>query len=295
MSEKRTSRGSLATGLAWISPWALGFVVFLLAPIAMSVYYSLTDYALLDSPVWIGGDNYAELAGDGLFWRALRNTLVFAFFSVIGSTLLSVGLAVLLERPTRGAAVARAAVFLPTLVPVVANCVAWLWLFNPQYGLINSALGAGGVQGPNWLGDSSWALMSLVLMSLWVIGSPMLVVGAALKDVPASLYEAASLDGMTAWGRFRHVTLPMISPALTFNVIMGIIWSLQVLAPPMIMTRGGPDNATLTFSMYIYKTAFEFGRMGYASALAWVQILITLVLACGALALGRRMVYYRAA
>lgn len=294
-SGRRTDRfGELGAGLLWISPWLAGFLVFLVAPIVLSVYYSLTDYALLDAPVWVGADNYLELAGDSLFWRSLWNTLVYAVFSVLGTTVLSVGLAVLLERPMRGLGLARAIVFVPTLVPVVANCVTWLWLFNPQYGLFKGLLEAMGIVGPNWLGDRAWALPSLIVMGLWVIGSPLLVCGAGLKDVPVSLYEAAHLDGMSAWRRFVHVTLPMISPALMFNAVMGVIWSLQVLAPPMIMTRGGPDSATLTYSMYVYKTAFEFGRMGYASAMAWVQVIITLVLAMGAIVAGRKAVFYRA-
>lgn len=286
--------GELGPGLLWISPWLIGFAMFLLAPIVLSVYYSLTDYALLDAPVWVGVENYRELAGDALFWRAMTNTLFYAVFSVIGSTVLSVGLAAALERPMRGAGLARAIIFVPTLVPVVANCVTWLWLLNPQYGLVNGLLRNLGIAGPNWLGDRSWALPSMIVMGLWVIGSPLLVCGAAIKDVPVSLYEAAHLDGVGSAGRFRHVTLPMISPAILFNAVMSIIWSLQVLAPPMIMTRGGPDNATLTYSMYVYKTAFEFGRMGYASALAWVQVLLTLAFASAAILAGRRGVFYRA-
>lgn len=285
----------LSRGLLWISPWVIGFGAFLLAPILMSMYYSFTDYSLLDVPVVIGVDNYHELAGDALFWVALRNTIFFAMMMVVGSTILSVGLAVLLENPLRGGGFVRAIVFLPTLVPVVSVCVTWRWMFNPEYGLINTSLSAIGVQGPNWLGEKALALPSMALMSLWVIGSPMLICAAALKDVPRSLYEAATLDGASSLGRFRHVTLPMISPAIMFNLLMSVIWALQVIAPPMIMTRGGPDNATLTYSMYVYKVAFEFGRMGYASSLAWIQVLLTLALACVVLAAGRGRVYYRAA
>lgn len=285
----------LSRGLLWISPWVIGFGAFLLAPILMSMYYSFTDYSLLDVPVVIGVDNYHELAGDALFWIALRNTIFFAMMMVVGSTILSVGLAVLLENPLRGGGFVRAIVFLPTLVPVVSVCVTWRWMFNPEYGLINTSLSAIGVQGPNWLGEKALALPSMALMSLWVIGSPMLICAAALKDVPRSLYEAATLDGASSLGRFRHVTLPMISPAIMFNLLMSVIWALQVIAPPMIMTRGGPDNATLTYSMYVYKVAFEFGRMGYASSLAWIQVLLTLALACVVLAAGRGRVYYRAA
>ena len=260
----------LAVGLAWISPWLVGCVVFMLWPVAMSVYYSFTDYALVDAPVWVGFDNYRELAGDRLFVVAMRNTFVYAAMAVTLGTVASVGIAVLLERRLRGAALVRSLVFVPTLVPVVANCVVWLWLLNPEYGFVNRFLDAVGLGGPNWLGERATALPTMAVMGLWVIGSPLLVCSAAIKDVPASLYEAAELDGMGAVRRFVHVTLPMISPAIFFNGLMSVIWSLQVLAPPMIMTRGGPDNATLTYSMYVYKTAFEFGRMGYASALAWV-------------------------
>lgn len=291
-----TSRTKEAiAGVAWVSPWLAGCVVFMLWPIAMSVYYSFTDYALVDAPVWVGLDNYRELAGDRLFVIAMRNTFAYAAMAVIAGTAVSVGIAVLLEQRLRGSALVRSLVFVPTLVPVVANCVVWLWLLNPEYGFVNGALAAVGVKGPNWLGEPATALPAMAVMGLWVIGSPLLVCSAALKDVPASLYEAAELDGMGAVRRFVHVTLPMISPAIFFNGLMSVIWSLQVLAPPMIMTRGGPDNATLTYSMYVYKTAFEFGRMGYASALAWVQILVTVLLAAIVVVASRRFIHYRGA
>ncbi len=285
----------VVVGLAWVSPWLIGCVVFLLWPIAMSVYYSFTDYALVDAPVWVGLDNYRELAGDRLFVVAMANTFAYAAMAVTLGTLVSVAIAVLLEQRLKGAALVRSLVFLPTLVPVVANCVVWLWMLNPEYGFVNRLFAAAGLSGPNWLGERSTALPAMAVMGVWVIGSPLLVCSAALKEVPASLYEAAELDGMGALRRFMHVTLPMISPAIFFNGLMSVIWSLQVLAPPMIMTRGGPDNATLTYSMYVYKTAFEFGRMGYASALAWVQILVTMLLATIVVAASRRFIHYRGA
>ncbi len=278
-----------------MSPWLLGFVLFMLWPVAMSLYYSFTDYGLVDAPIWVGTENYRELASDGLLVTALRNTLSYAAMAVVFGTGTSVAIAMLLEQKLKGAALVRSIVFVPTLVPVVANCVVWLWLLNPGYGLINSALGRIGVAAPNWLGERATALPTMVVMGLWVIGSPLLVCSAAIKEVPRSLYEAAELDGMSPLRRFWNVTLPMISPALVFNGVMSVIWSLQVLAPPMIMTRGGPDNATLTYSMYVYKTAFEFGRMGYACALGWVQILITLALAGIVMAVSKRFVYYRGA
>lgn len=281
-------------GLLWISPWILGTLVFLVVPVAMSVRYSFTDYSLLEPPAWVGLDNYREMASDALFWRALRNTAVYALACTLLGTALSVAIAALLERPLRLAGFVRAVVFLPTLIPVVAASIGWLWLYNGQYGLLNTLLSKIGLRGPDWLGDPRWAMPSLVLMSLWSIGSAVVISGAAIRQVPASLYEAADLDGMGPWSRFRHVTLPLISPAVLFNAVMGLIWGLQVFAVPLIMTKGGPDNATLVYSMYVFRSAFEYGRMGYASALAWVQFLITLALTGLALLIARRRVYARA-
>ncbi len=291
----RARRRDLARGLLWISPWLVGFALFMLAPAVMSLRYSLADYTLLEPPVFIGLANYRELLGDRMFRIAVQNTLLFGAFSVIGTTLLSVLIAVLLEQRLRGAALVRAVVFAPTLVPIVSACVTWGWLFNAKFGLINSALAAVGIDGPDWLGTRAMAMPSLILMSFWVIGTSLMVCSAALKDVPVSLYEAADLDGVPAWRRFWNVTLPMISPAVMFNAMMSLIWSLQVFAPPQIMTRGGPENSTLVYSMYVYSNAFVYGRMGYACALAWVQLLVTLVLAALLLLTGRRFVYYRAA
>ncbi len=290
-----SDRRSIMLGLLWISPWLIGFFVFLCAPIGMSMYYSLTDYGLMDSPVFIGLDNYKELAGDRLFAKSAFNTALFACISVIMSLTVSLGLAILLEQRLKGASLVRSLIFIPTLVPVVANCIIWLWLLNPTAGVVSIIGSALGNPSFNPLGDSQLAMPTLALIGVWVIGSPLMVCAAALKDVPTALYEAAAMDGMGPFRRCQHVTLPMISPALGFNAIMSIIWSLQVIAPPMIMTRGGPENSTLSFSMYIYKTAFEFGRMGYASALAWIQILITMLIAVGVLTLARRVIFYRGA
>lgn len=290
-----TNQRNILTGLVWISPWIIGFMVFLCVPIGMSIYYSLTDYGLMDAPVFIGIDNYRELASDQLFVKSAFNTALFAAISVFMSLVVSLGLAILLEQHLKGASLVRSLIFIPTLVPVVANCIIWLWLLNPSAGVVAAIGSAIGSPSLNPLGDAQLAMPTLALISVWVVGSPLLVCTAALKDVPGTLYEAAAMDGMGPLRRCIHVTLPMITPALGFNAIMSIIWSIQVIAPPMIMTRGGPENSTLTFSMYIYKTAFEFGRMGYASALAWIQILITMLIAIGVLSLARRVIFYRGA
>lgn len=285
-----------AAGWLWVSPWVIGFLAFMAVPGAMSVYYSFTDYALLEPPVWIGLDNYRAIASDKLFFLSLKNTLIYALGTVTFGTIVSLALALLLDQPLRGRGLVRAIIFLPTLVPIVAVSLGWMWIYNPNTGLINVSLRAVGVeQPPNWLGLPGLAMGSIIFMSLWMVGSAVVIYGAALRDVPLALREAAAIDGAGPVSRFWNVTLPMISPAVMFNVVMGVIWSLQVFALPYIMTRGGPNDSTLVYSMYVFRSAFEYGKMGYASALAWLQLLVTLGLTLGVLALARRFVYYRAA
>lgn len=295
---------SIGYGVLWISPWAAGFIAFMLLPALLSLYYSFTDYSLLETPVWVGLANFRELFGDSMFRIAVGNTLYYAFAAVILSTMVSVGVAALLERRLRGASLVRAIVFLPTLVPVISACVTWGWLFNSKLGLFNTILEPLGPVArwlgakswpPDWLGDPRLAMPSFIFMSLWTIGSAMVIYSAALKDVPRSLYEAADLDGAVGFRRFTSVTLPMISPAILFNAIVSLIWSLQIFAPPQVITKGGPENSTLVYQMYVYSNAFVYGRMGYACALAWIQLVVTLLLTLGVLGLSRRFVYYRAA
>lgn len=287
------SRRDTLRGLLWISPWILGTLVFVALPVGMSAYYSLTDYSLLEPPVPVGLDNYTEMAGDHLFWTALRNTAVYTLTAVVLGGVLSALVAVLLEQRLRGTGLVRAVVFLPTLIPVVSASIGWLWLYNGQYGLFNSVLRVVGLPAPDWLGDVRMAMPALILMSMWFTGSAVVICTAALRDVPVSLYEAADLDGMGALARFRHVTLPMISPALLFNAVMSAIWGLQVFAVPLIMTKGGPQDSTLVYSMYVFRNAFEYGRMGYASALAWVQFLLAVVITLVFLRVSKRFVHYR--
>jgi multiple sugar transport system permease protein len=294
-SAATSSRRDLIRGVAWISPWLAGFVVFLAVPVALSLWYSLTDYTLIERPVWLGLGNYRELLSDASFASAVRNTLIFSLLHAAGSTALSLAIALLLETKLRGAALVRALVFLPTIVPVVSGCITWMWLMNPEFGFLNSALAMVGIDGPNWLGSRATALPSLVLMSLWVIGGPMLVCSAALRAVPRELHEASAIDGVSGPGRLRHVTLPMISPAVMFNAVMAVIWSVQLFAPPLIMTPRGMEDATGTVSVFVYTNGFAYGRMGYACAAAWIQIVVTLALVGMVLGVGRRFTYCRAA
>lgn len=290
-----SARVGTSRGLLWVGPWLAGFVLFTLAPVLVSLGASVTDWSLVERPVWVGLENYRELWGDQRFVGSVRNTVVFAAANAAGTTLLALAIALVLEARVRGASVVRALVYLPTVVPVVSACVTWVWLLNPETGPVNAALAGLGVSGPNWLGDRAWALMTLAATGLWVIGGPMMVCTAGLRDVPASVREAACLDGASRWGRFVHVTLPMLSPALVFNAVMSVIWSVQVFAPVVIMTPRGMEDATRTLSVFVYESGFGYGRMGYACAAAWVQILVALALAGAAAGLARRWVHYRGA
>ncbi|MHC4893298.1 MAG: carbohydrate ABC transporter permease [Planctomycetota bacterium] len=289
MSQRgRRERAEERAGWLWVSPFVIGVVVFLAVPVALAVYTSFTDYALLEPPLWIGAEHYAELGEDPVFWRSVRNTALYAVGAVALNTLVALGLALLLERPVRGRELVRAIVFAPVLVPIVAASIGWMWLYHPEHGLIADAVAALGMPRPDLLGDARTALASLVVMGAWIVGSQVVVLTAALRGVSRSQLEAATLDGADAGWRFRAVVLPSIGPALLFNVVVSIIWAAQVFATPLVMTRGGPAGATQVYAMYVFQNAFQYGRMGYASALAWIQFLVVCVLTAIVLRLGRR-------
>jgi multiple sugar transport system permease protein len=289
----RSERRDLARGLAFISPWIVGFLAFTLLPVVLSLYYSFCDFSLLQSPAWIGTENYRELFADELFWLSLRNTAYYAAMALPAGLIISLALALLLNAPIRNQAVYRTIIFLPSLVPIVASAMLWLWLFNPQLGLFNTLLAHVGLDGPGWLASPGWAMPSLAFMSLWGVGHTVVIYLAGLQDVPKDLYEAAEIDGAGVWRRVWHVTIPMISPVIFFNLVMAIIGTMQVFAVPYIMTGGGPAPATYFFTMYLYDNAFVFLRMGYASAMAWIQLLIILSLTGLAFWSSRRWVHYQ--
>ncbi|MEM8757656.1 MAG: sugar ABC transporter permease [Planctomycetota bacterium] len=265
-------------GWVWVSPWIVGLTVFFLIPMAMSLYYSLTDYNMLEAPLRVGLSNYASILRDELFWKAVRNTLVYAGVSIPLTALVSMAIAGLLDVDTRLSGVVRLFVFTPTVVPLVAAAMIWMWLFNSDAGLINAGLGAVGIQGPNWLQQQGWAMAALILMNLWSVGQAVVIYLGALQDIPETLYEAGELDGMGPIRRFVHIALPGIAHAVVFNSIIQTITAWQVFATPFIMTEGGPNRSTYFYSHYLYDNAFLFQRMGYASALGWVQTV--LIAAC---------------
>lgn len=287
-----SGRGQFLKAMAFLAPWLAGFCVFLLLPILLSLYFSFCDYNLLQEPVWIGGRNYADLARDGLFWKSLGNTAWFAVMALPAGLLVSLGLALLLNVQTPGQSLYRTIVFLPSLVPIVASAVLWMWLFNARLGLINTMLGLVGIRGPGWLVEPQWAMPALAFMSLWAVGHSVVIYLAGLQDIPRALYEAAAIDGATGARRLWHVTIPMLSPVIFFNLIMAIIGTFQVFAAPYVMTQGGPNRATYFYTMYLYDSAFSFLKMGYASAMAWVQLVIIVSLTALAFWSGRRWVHY---
>jgi multiple sugar transport system permease protein len=285
---------SSAIGLLFALPWILGFCIFLAYPLISSLTMSFHSYSVLRPPKWIGLENYRELFHDDVFFLALKNTLIYALGAVPLSTVIAIGLAMLLNSKVKGMAFYRTLFFVPSLVPMVALGTLFLWVFNGDYGLINSGLRSVGISPPNWLGDPVWSKATLIMIAMWGCGNAMIIYLAGLQDVPVSLYEAADLDGASAWQKTRNVTLPMISPVILFNFIMGIIGSLQVFATPYVMFPGGaPARSTYFVSMYLYDNAFQLQRMGYASAMGWVMFIIILCATLIALKFSDKHVHYQ--
>jgi len=294
MTKFRHEAWALVRGLAFLSPWLTGFLVFTVVPVCLSLYYSFCDYSLLQPPLFKGLANYRMLWHDPVFRKVLGNTVVYGLLALPLGMLAALGVAMLLNSKIRGVSIYRTIVFLPSLVPAVASAMLWLWLFNSKLGLINTTLNALGVANPpGWLSDVRWAMPALVLMSFWGIGNSVVIYLAGLQDVPRELYEAAEIDGASSLRQVWHVTLPSISPVIFFNLIMGIIGTLQVFATPFIMTGGGPARSTYFFTMYLYDNAFTYLKMGYASAIAWIQLLMVLALTALAAWSSKRWVHYQ--
>jgi len=296
------ARREQVTGIAFISPWLIGFLVFTLGPMIVSLGASFTSWTMLSPPTWVGLENYERMFGDDpLFAQSLLNTAYYVLLAVPLATVLALGLALILNQHLPGMGVFRTIFFLPSITNLVAVSILWIWVFNPEFGLLNSALRVVGVTGPLWLQSDSWAKPALIVMSLWGIGGSMIIFLAALQGVPHELYEAAALDGAGPVRRFRAITLPMISPAVFFSLVIGLIGGLQVFTQAFVMTgtaqpgsEGGPNNSTLFVVLYLYKKAFQEFKMGYASALAWVLFCLILIVTLVQKRLSRKWVYYEA-
>jgi multiple sugar transport system permease protein len=289
---------SLLTGLAFISPALIGFLAFAAWPIFQSLYYSFTNYNVLQPPDFIGFDNYRDLAGDRLYHTALLNTLYMVVIGLPIHLIFDFFMALLLATQIRGLSIYRTIFYLPSITPVVAAAIVWLWIFNGQYGILNTILGWFGVQRIGWLTDPTYTKPSLIFMGLWFGGNTILIYLAGLRDVPVSLLEAAELDGAGAMQKTFNVTLPMISPVIFYTLIINIIGYFQYFTEAWVLTAtrdgaaGGPLNSMLFYAMYLYQTAFQQFKMGYASAQAWVLFAVVLV-ATAVLFRTSGWVYYR--
>lgn len=282
-----------AKGIGFLSPWIVGFLVFTLVPVALSFYYSLTRFDLLQPPKYIGIQNYLDLLHDQLFWKATGNTFYYTAMALPAGLLVSLGLALLLNVEMPGRAVWRTIIFMPSIVPIVATAIVWMWLLNPRLGLINGMLEALHIPPSPWLSDPNWAMPTLAIMSIWGVGNAVVIYLAGLQDVPHELHEAAELDGAGPLRRVWHVTIPLLSPVIFFNVITAIIAALQIFDVPFIMTNGGPVHKTYFLSMYLYDKAFVYLQMGDASAIAWIMLLFVLVMTAIAFIFSGRLVHYQ--
>ena len=292
---RRITVQNTVNGILFAMPWFIGFFAFVAYPIVASLYYGFTEYDALNLPSFVGFRNYIELfKRDTLFWKALSNTLFYTVFAVPIHIIVGLALALLLNLRVKGMEVYRTIYYLPTLVPAVASSVLWLWILNPQYGLVNFLLRKLGLPGPGWLADPVWAKPALILMSGWGAGSAVIIYLAGLQDIPVQLYEAAELDGATSSQKTFYITLPMLTPTIFFNLVMGLIGSFQYFTQAYVMTQGGPVNSTLFYCLYLYNNAFVYFKMGYASAMAWILFLIILAASSLVFRTSSGWVYYAA-
>lgn len=287
-----SSRRALGRGLLFVAPWIIGFLAFTLYPFVMTLYYSFTNFDIVGSPKFVGIANYVSLIHDHTFWHTLYNTAYYTILEVPFSTIIAIGIAMLLNMRVRGVKVYRVIFFLPSVVPLVAGAILWLWLFNPTFGIVNSILNSVGIHGPGWMFSVVWSKPTFVLLGLWGIGTPMVIYLAALQGVPKEMYEVAALEGANAWQRTRNVTLPMISPAILFNVVLALVACLQYFAQAYIITSGGPDNATMFYALYLYYQAFRYLHLGFASAMAWILFVVVVAITLLLFRTSRRFVYY---
>ena len=262
------------TGYIFISPFILGFLLWFLVPAGVALWLTVHDWNLIAPPKYVGAKHLVSMWEDDRFWTSLSVTTTYTLVSVPVGLVLGFGLALLLNTKIRGISLFRTIYYLPSIVPAVANAVLWAWIFNTEYGLANVALRALGLPKIAWLQQPEWALPALILVALWGFGSGMVIYLAGLQGIPDVFYEAAEIDGAGRLAKLRHITIPLVSPVIFFNLIIGIIGSFQVFTIARLVTNGGPQNATLVYVLYMYQNAFQNLKMGYAAALAWVLFLV---------------------
>ena len=291
----RRARNEAIEGYLFLLPWALGFVLLIAGPMLVSLYLSFTNYDIARPPVLVGPTNYVRaFTLDPQFWPSLAKTFYYALVIVPVGLTCSMLLAILLNQRLPATNVFRTLYFLPHLTPIVATAVVWKVILHPEVGLLNTGLYYIGIQGPGWLSSIEWAIPALMIMALWrgAGGNSMMIFLAGLQGIPNELYEAAAIDGANAWHRFRHVTVPMLSPTVFFNLVLGVIGALQVFASALVASRGGPAYATWFYALHIYNEAFVNFQMGYAAALAWIFFVIVLIITIVQVRVSGRWVYY---
>ncbi|WP_109210031.1 MULTISPECIES: sugar ABC transporter permease [Microbacterium] len=296
-ARRRARRRYVGSALLFLSPWLIGFGVFTAWPLIYSVYLSLTDYDVINNPEFVGMDNYVQLFEDPKIALALGNTLIFTAVQVPLYVLVSLVLALLLNKAGRSAGFFRTIFFLPKMTPPVAVGILFLLLFNGQNGLFNTVLGWFGIDGPSWTTDAAWVKPGLIIMSLWTVGASVIILLAALQAVPDELYDSARMDGAGFWRQSLSVTVPMISPALFFIVVVNTIAGLQTFDEAYTAFFGAgnttySNDAALFYVIYLFQQAFEFLHMGYASAMAWVLFALIMVVTVIQIVVSRRVVYY---
>jgi multiple sugar transport system permease protein len=280
------------TMIAFISPWLIGFFWFFLYPTVSSLYYSFTQYNVLQPPTWVGVQNFVDMTQDSRFWNSLYNTAYYAAIAVPANILVSFTMAFIFNRRIPGRAVLRTLVYIPVVLPITATAMVWMWMFNSNFGLLNNLLALVGIKGPAWLGSPVWSKPSLILMQAWLVGGSTLIFLAALQDVPRALYEAAEVDGAGPIRKLLNVTIPLVTPAVLFSLLTGMIGAFQVFASAWIMTNGGPVSSTEFYVFYLYRNGFRFFKMGYASAMAWILFIVVMIITFILFRTSARWVYY---
>ena len=275
------------------SPWLIGLLFLTLGPMIASFLLSFSDYPVITPPKWIGVANYVEMfTDDKLVWQSLKVTFLYSLGAIPLTLSLAFFVAMLLNQKIKGTSVYRTVYYLPAVISGVPGALLWMWMLNPEFGLVNNVLLWFGIKGPQWFFSREWVIPSFIIMNLWTIGVTMVIFLAGLQGIPTHLYEAADIDGAGLLSKFRHITLPMISPIILFNIVIGIIDSFQIFTPAFIITNGGPANSSLFYGLHLYNNAFKFFKMGYASALAWLMFVIILLLTGLVFRITGNWVYY---
>ena len=287
-------RQEMIEGYLMILPWVLGFLIFTAGPVIASMFIAFTTWPIFSKPTWIGLGNFVQMYNDELFWLALGNTAFYILLAVPLHVIGALTMALLLNVKRPGTTWYRAIYFFPSVIPGFASAYLWLWLFNPEFGPVNTTLRAFGISGPLWLLDPNLAKPVLVLLSMWGLGGTMVLFLAGLQGIPKELYEAAQCDGAGNWQQFWHVTLPLLTPIVFLNFVLQIIGSFQVFTAAYLITNGGPQNSTLFYVLYLWRVGFQFFEMGYGAALAWVLFALILGFTLVQFRLSKHWVYYEA-